>query len=469
MVCPRCRASVPDGSRYCPSCGSRIISSADPTVTSGGLGSVPQAPAASPPKRKPSGWLDASGGIDHGRFTPGTVIDDRYRIVGLLGRGGMGEVYRADDLRLGQTVALKFLPEEFSRDGLRVVQLHNELRLARQVTHANVCCVYDIGDADGHLFISMEYVDGEDLAASLKRIGRFPEDRAAAVAGQLCAGLAAAHERGVIHRDLKPANIMLDGDGRVRIMDFGVATAGTAGSERLGTPEYMSPEQIAGHDLTTRSDIYSLGLVLYELFTGRRAFAAATMADLALQQAVGEITAPTQIVKSLDTSIEHAILRCLHSDPKKRPSSALAVAAALPGGDPLAAAVAAGETPSPDMVAAAGSETATLTPRAGLLWMALGIAGLVAVAALSDQALLVARAPFEKTPEVLVDRARALETSFGYGTTAFDRAWSFEKAPDAVTWLWEKNPADAMRAMRTGLPPTIRLWYRSSPRALGPL
>src|SRR5262245_23775452 len=165
MSCPRCQASCPDGSRYCPSCGTRIVSSADPTMSSG---DPPASPAASPARKTPSGWLDSSGAIDHGRFTPGTVVDDRYRIVGLLGRGGMGEVYRADDLRLGQSVALKFLPERFSRDARRVAQLHNELRMARQVTHANVCRVYDIGEAGGHLFISMEYVDGENLAASLK-------------------------------------------------------------------------------------------------------------------------------------------------------------------------------------------------------------------------------------------------------------------------------------------------------------
>ena len=137
----------------------------------------------------------------------------------------MGEVYRADDLKLGQPVALKFLPESVDRDPARLTQLHTEVRMARQVSHPNVCRVYDVGEFEGHTFLSMEYVDGEDLSSLLRRIGRFPEDRAIEVARQICAGLAAAHDRGVVHRDLKPANIMLDGNGRIRITDFGLAGA----------------------------------------------------------------------------------------------------------------------------------------------------------------------------------------------------------------------------------------------------
>ena len=173
-----------------------------------------------------SGWLSSSDAIDHGRFPPGTLLGGRYRIVGRLGRGGMGEVYRADDLKLAQPVALKFLPAEVDHDPARLMQLHSEVRMARQVSHPNVCRVYDIGEVDGHTFLSMEYVDGEELGSLLRRIGRFPVERALEMARQICAGLAAAHERGVIHRDLKPANVMLDGAGKVRITDFGLAGAG---------------------------------------------------------------------------------------------------------------------------------------------------------------------------------------------------------------------------------------------------
>ena len=156
----------------------------------------------------------------------------------------MGEVYRADDLKLGQPVALKFLPPDVDRDPARLTQLHTEVRMARQVAHPNVCRVYDIDETDGHTFLSMEYVDGEDLGSLLKRIGRFPQDRAIEVARQICSGLAAAHERGVIHRDFKPANVMLDSAGKVRITDFGLA--GASGEVlRAGTPAYMAPEQIS--------------------------------------------------------------------------------------------------------------------------------------------------------------------------------------------------------------------------------
>ena len=175
----------------------------------------------------------------------------------------------------------------------------------------------------------MEYVDGEDLASLLRRIGRFPEDRALEIARQICAGLAAAHERGVVHRDLKPANIMLDGTGRVRITDFGLAGA-SGEAIRAGTPAYMAPEQLAGGEVTARSDIYSLGLVLYEIFTGQRALEGTNLAELIHKREQSGILPPTPIVKSLDPKIERAIMRCLKPQPAARPASALAVAAAFP-------------------------------------------------------------------------------------------------------------------------------------------
>src|SRR5271170_2500178 len=156
---------------------------------------------------------------DEGRFVPGTLVAGRYRIISLLGRGGMGEVYRATDLTLSQPVALKFLPES-GQDHLRALErFHSEVRVARQVSHPNVCRVYDIGEADGMPFISMEYVDGEDLATLLHRIGRLPAERAVEIARRICAGLAAAHAKGVIHRDLKPQNIMMNRRGEIMIMD----------------------------------------------------------------------------------------------------------------------------------------------------------------------------------------------------------------------------------------------------------
>jgi serine/threonine-protein kinase len=212
------------------------------------------------------------------------VLAGRYRIIGLIGRGGMGEVYRADDLKLGQPVALKFLPPKLAEDPVRRERFFAEARIARQLSHPNICRVYDIGEIDGRHFLSMEYIDGEDLASLLKRIGYLSNEKALDIARQLAAGLAAAHERGVLHRDLKPANIMLDGHGRVRITDFGLAIVqedeGRAAAEIAGTPAYMAPEQLAGKGATVRSDMYSLGLVLYEIYTGKKAFTAANLAEL---------------------------------------------------------------------------------------------------------------------------------------------------------------------------------------------
>ncbi len=233
------------------------------------------ASAAAPASASSSRPSSSAEYQSEGRFLPGRLIASRYRIIALLGKGGMGEVYRADDLTLGQPVALKFLPDEAARDQGLLERFKNEVRIARRVSHPNVCRVYDVGDMEGHTFFTMEYVDGEDLASLLRRIGRLPEDKALDIARQLCAGLAAAHAKGVLHRDLKPANIMLDGRGQVVVTDFGLAGVAEQiqGNEiRSGTPAYMAPEQLAGKEVSTRSDIYSLGLVLYEVFTGKRAF-----------------------------------------------------------------------------------------------------------------------------------------------------------------------------------------------------
>jgi serine/threonine-protein kinase len=330
----------------------------------------------------------------------------------------MGEVYRADDLKLGQPVALKFLPSSLSQDEDRRRRLLDEVRLARQVAHPNVCRVWDVGEVDGQDFLAMEYVDGEDLASLLRRVGRLPEDRAARMARELCAGLAAAHDQGILHRDLKPANVMVDGKGHVKLADFGLAAAiGDVmdADVRSGTPAYMAPEQVAGRGVTVRSEVYSLGLVLYELFTGRVAYPAKTLAEAAQRGETPPPRASSQ-VDGLDPAIERAVERCLDSDPARRPATATAVAASLPGGDPLAAAVAAGETPSPEVVAAAG-------PRGGLRpGVALGCLAFVAVAWCTNQVPGKAINPFDHLPlvksyEALKENARTIAGRLGYDET----------------------------------------------------
>ncbi|MEJ2580449.1 MAG: serine/threonine-protein kinase, partial [Acidobacteriota bacterium] len=403
------------------------------------------------------------------RFIPGTIIDGRYRIVGLLGRGGMGEVYRADDLKLGQPVALKFLPLDVAQDRERLERFLNEVRSALRVTHANVCRVHDVGDVDGQHYLSMEYVDGEDLASLLRRIGRLPRDKAVQIARQLCAGLEAAHEQGILHRDLKPANVMIDGRGRAKITDFGLAGLAETiiGDEiRVGTPLYMAPEQSAGEGVSVRSDLYSLGLVLYELFTGRRAFEAADAADLERLREQSTPTSPSSHVQDLDPAVERTILRCLETDPGARPNSALAVAASLPGGDPLAAALAAGETPSPEMVADAG-EVGGLRPAIGIPLLVFVIVGLFFVAANRDRYAVEGLVSLPKPPEALEVEAREILEAAGFDGDAVDRANGFTYFYDYLDHVEAQElTVSEWGILSTVRPAPIYFWYRQSPEQL---
>ena len=258
---------------------------------------------------------------------------------------GMGEVYRADDLKLGQSVALKFLPAVVERDPERLQRFLNEVKLARQISHPNVCRVYDVGEIDGQHYLSMEYVDGEDLAILLRRIGRLPGDKAIQIARQLCAGLAAAHDKGVLHRDLKPANVMLDGEGRVRITDFGLAAIVgqvTGADVHAGTPGYMAPEQLAGKEVSVASDIFSLGIVLFELFTGKPVFKADSAAELArLHESNRALAVELRAGSRSGGGTGHPALPCTPS----RGASYLCAGGGrgIARGDPLAAALAAGK------------------------------------------------------------------------------------------------------------------------------
>jgi serine/threonine-protein kinase len=409
------------------------------------------------------------------------VVAGRYRMIGLLGRGGMGEVYRADDLKLGQPVALKFLPEALEGDPARLERFLNEVRLSLRVTHPNVCRVFDIGqieepataDRPGLVrqFISMEYVDGEDLASLLRRIGRLPEDKAVEIARQLCAGLAAAHDEGVLHRDLKPANVMIDGRGRAKITDFGLAgaTDGISGHEaQVGTPQYMAPEQVAGRELSERTDIYSLGLVMYELFTGKRAFDAKTLNELARLQSSAP-TSPSAHVTGLNPAIERAILRCLDPDPTKRPSSAASLAAALPGGDPLAMAMAAGETPSPEMVARAGGE-GVLRPAVAVACLALFLAGLGGIWIAEGHTHLENRVAMPKPPVELAVAARAVLAGAGYTNPPADSAFGFDRDPSYFgKVLKDDRSPQRWDNLRSVEPSPVWFWYRESPAPLEPV
>ena len=466
-ACVSCSRDIPQDSRLCPYCGTEVESPGiERTVT------TPEAYQPAPPienaKDAPS-HASSSDTIDQARFTPGTMLTERYRIVGLLGTGGMGEVYRADDLKLRQPVALKFLPAALSKDAHKLERFHHEVRVARQVSHPNVCRVYDIGEAQDQHFISMEYVDGEDLAKVLRRMGKPSQDKALQIARQLCAGLAAAHDKGVLHRDLKPHNIMIDGQGRVRITDFGLAgfVGDFAGREvAAGTPAYMAPEQIAGREVSVKSDLYSLGLVLFELFTGKRLFEGNTREQVNQLRSSTSPTTLSSYADDMDPAIERVILRCLETAPVARPSSALAVAAALPGGDPLAAALAAGETPDPEMVAAAG-QVGGMSPARAIICLAGIVVGCIAVVALSDG--IHKRVPLPKPPAVLADDAAETLQRLGFDGKIADKAFGFQYHWDYIQSIKKKDMSEDRWIRLSSLDPAgILFWYRQSPKLLIP-
>jgi len=397
-----------------------------------------------------------SSAPEEGRFPAGTMLAGRYRILGLLGAGGMGEVYRAHDQILNQTVALKFLVSGHISEAA-LTRFRNEVRIARQVSHPNVCRVYDVGMVEGLHFLSMEYIDGEDLASLLRRIGRLPTDKAMEFTRKMCAGLSAAHERGVLHRDLKPANIMIDGRGQPRITDFGLAGLAAEiplSDLRSGTPAYMSPEQKAGRDLTVRSDLYSLGLVLHEMFTGKtRASTQST---------------PTELVKDLDPAIERVILRCLDEDPKRRPSSALSVSMGLPGGDPIAAALAAGETPSPEMVAASQTKEG-LRPAAAIACFLALLVCLPPAAFLERRTSVWYRAPFANPPEAMAFAASEILGRLGHAEPAADRAFGLACCNDgAYRQIAGMSPERRDAVLASHAPAVAHFWYRQHGAPLVP-
>ncbi|MGD9590159.1 MAG: protein kinase [Pyrinomonadaceae bacterium] len=468
--CPRCATALEHDLSACPACG---LSVGDVSAETEVLPADPQSDTPTrleTDSKKSNTPITTTGGS--GRFVAGTVLAGRYRVVGLIGKGGMGEVYKAEDLELEQTVALKFLPEELAKNEELLRRFRGEVRNARQVSHANVCRVFDIGETEGLYYLTMEYIDGDDLSMLLKRIGRFPSDRAVEVSRQICMGLAAIHKAGILHRDLKPANIIIDSKGEARITDFGIAGLEdqVQGLEsRIGTPAYMSPEQADGKELTKQSDIYSLGLLLYEIFTGKQAYEGDSVQELRVKHATTTPKDPSDIVAGIDPIVEKVINRCLEKDPHNRPDSALRVAMSLPGGDPLQVALEAGETPTPEMVAAAPMEGA-LSRGLGLVLTVVFIGLSVGMLYVQSIYLETVTAPLTKPPEVLEERAREIAARLGYKdppadfTSGFDRDHSIQeyadKQPDREAF-WAK--------FRTGQPAFFRFDYRQSPKPLIPM
>ena len=259
-------------------------------------------------------------------FQPGAMFGSRYQIIAKLGEGGMGSVFKARDLELDEVVALKMIRPELLTNPDIVKRFKRELQLARGINHDNVIRIHDLGEIDGIKYISMKYVEGETLDLFLRRLGRLSMDQVLAIARQICQALRAAHAQGIVHRDLKAQNVMIDGRGRAVVIDFGIARSLESASTTrtgilLGTPDYISPEQIYGGEATPRTDIYSLGVLLYQMATGSLPFRGETPVVKLQQHLSAEPAPPSRSNPALPRALDKLILKCLSKKPEKRYAS----------------------------------------------------------------------------------------------------------------------------------------------------
>ena len=297
IECPKCHYQNPDETLYCGKCATPLPVSKEIPVTE-----TLETPTA--------------------KLASGTTFASRYEIVEELGKGGMGRVYRVEDKKIGEEIALKLIKPEIASDQAMIERFRNELKLARKITHKNVCRMHDFHEEEGIPFITMEYVAGEDLKSFMRQKGKIIEE-AISIAKQVCEGLAEAHELGVVHRDLKPQNIMIDKKGRARIMDFGIARSieapgVTSSGMMIGTPDYISPEQAEGEKADQRSDIYSLGSILYEMVTGSVPFKGDTALSVALKHKTKIPPDPKKLNPEVPKELNRLILICLEKERERR-------------------------------------------------------------------------------------------------------------------------------------------------------
>lgn len=311
IKCPKCSKEVSLGEFYCSRCGVELSNNtsvnSDRTLTLS---------------------------MAFHRLKRGDVLAQRYEVIEELGSGAMGRIYKVHDIKIGEKIAMKVLNPEIASDETTVLRFKNELRLARTITHNNVCRMFDFGEEQGMKFITMEYISGEDLKRTLMRIGQLSAGKAIIIAKQICSGLTAAHRMGIIHRDLKPQNIMLDQEGNVRIMDFGIARSIQAKGLTetgviIGTPEYISPEQLEEIELDQRSDIYSLGVILYELLTGIVPFDGKTPLNVVLKHKTQIPKDPLKINPQIPHGLKKIVLKCLAKDREQRFENAWELSEAL--------------------------------------------------------------------------------------------------------------------------------------------
>ncbi|TRZ92736.1 serine/threonine protein kinase, partial [bacterium] len=300
MKCQKCETVNPADSKFCKECATSLPSSDKPQI------SVTRT-------------LETTAD----EFARGTLFAGRYEIIEELGVGGMGKVYRAHDTKLNEEVALKLIKPEIAADKKTVERFHNEIKIARQISHKNICRTHDLHQEGKTLFLTMEYVRGEDLKSLIHRTKTLSAGTALSIARQVAEGLGEAHKLGITHRDLKPGNIMIDKDGQAKIMDFGIArslhSGGiTAEGGIIGTPEYMSPEQVEGKEADQRSDIYSLGIIIYEMVTGRAPFEGDTSFSVAYKHRHEAPEEPRKFNPHLPDALNRVILRCLEKDREAR-------------------------------------------------------------------------------------------------------------------------------------------------------
>ncbi len=298
MKCPKCNTSNPETARFCLNCATPLPSSEDIEVTA----------TIETPKEE---------------LNTGSTFADRYQIIEELGKGGMGKVYKVHDTKIKEKIALKLIKPEIAKDKKTIERFNNELRLARKIRHKNVCQMFDLGEDQGTHFITMEFVPGQDLKGLIRQTGQLAVGTTINIAKQICDGLTEAHKSGVVHRDLKPSNIMIDKEGNVRIMDFGIARSleakGITGAGvMIGTPEYMSPEQVEGKEVDQRSDIYSLGIILYEMVTGRVPFEGETPFTIGMKHKGEMPQNPKELNTQISDDLNNVILCCLEKDKEKR-------------------------------------------------------------------------------------------------------------------------------------------------------
>jgi serine/threonine-protein kinase len=302
VKCPECKTDNTDTAKFCSECASPLSPSKDIPVTK---------------------TLE----ISKEELTTGSTFAERYQIIEQLGKGGMGKVYKVLDKEINTKIALKLIKPEIAADKKTIERFRNELKTARDVSHKNVCRMYDLNKEEGSYYITMEFVDGENLRSSIRRFGQLPIGKSISIGKQICEGLVEAHKSGIVHRDLKSNNIMIDENGNVRIMDFGIARSlkekGITGAGvMIGTPEYMSPEQVEGKEVDQRSDIYSLGVILYEMVTGRVPFEGDTPFTIGMKHK-GEVPKnPKELNTQISDDLNRVMLRCLEKDKEKRYQSA---------------------------------------------------------------------------------------------------------------------------------------------------